>query len=619
MSLFEELKRRNVIRVGIAYMALGWVLVQAADFAFDMFGAPDWVLKSFVVALLLGLPVVLFVAWAFELTPEGIKREQDVDRSASITHQTGHKLNRAIVILLLVAVGVVALDRLLPENGQQQAEPVAAAMDQSIAVLPFADLSPGQADAYLGQGLAEELLNALAQFPALRVAARTSAFAVADEDMDLREVGETLGVAHVLEGSIRRSGERLRITAQLIRASDGFHLWSETYERAMTDIFAIQDEIVRELSLALQVRLGVGAGTNRATGKHVDPRAYETYLRGLQHWSNRHTDDSRGDAIRSFRLATEIDPSLADAWAAYALSLMHSDKEPSMSGVARADWLATTRNALLTALELDPDLARAHAGLALFYGREAFDLEKSIYHGNRALELAPNSAAVRYSRSAAALVRGDHDLARREMTHARELDPLNIVIARVEATHNMILGRLGEAHDFMEECLRTSCEGAWSAYNMISYALFAILKDPTSAEARDLRQQMLVLGVIEPLRCEGSFVETMRDPDLQVSLGDNFPSTVLRCLLSREQFEIAADTMLRASSDNGYFNVSESLFGLAPGPLEFPDEFRKHPRYHEFWARPGYRELAAARIANGRPEGLPLNEDGSLVDFNAAP
>ena len=249
MSLFEELKRRNVIRVGVAYTALAWVLAQVADFAFENFGAPDWALKSFVVALLLGLPIVLFIAWAFELTPEGIKREKDVDRSASITQQTGQKLNRAIVVLVVVAVGIVIFDRLVPRQ-EQVAEPVAEVQDQSIAVLPFVDLTAGQADAYLGQGLAEELLNALAQFPALRVAARTSAFAVAEDGLDLREVGEVLGVAHVLEGSIRRSGDRLRITAQLIRASDGFHLWSETYERAMTDIFAIQDEIVRELSLA---------------------------------------------------------------------------------------------------------------------------------------------------------------------------------------------------------------------------------------------------------------------------------------------------------------------------------------------------------------------------------
>ncbi len=633
MSFFDELKRRNVIRVGIAYVALGWVLAQAADFAFDLLGAPEWALQTFVVALLLGLPIVLFFAWAFELTPEGIKREKDVDRGASITQQTGHKLNRAIVVLLVVAVGIVVLDRLVPKH-EQAAEPAADVQDQSIAVLPFADLSPDQTDAYLGQGLAEELLNALAQFPALRVAARTSAFAVAEDGLDLREVGEVLGVAHVLEGSIRRSGDRLRITAQLIRASDGFHLWSETYERAMTDIFAIQDEIVRELSLALQVRLGVGAGAHRVTARHFDPRAYDSYLRGLQFWSNRHTDENRVDAVRSFRLATEIDPGMADAWAAYALSLLHSGRDIETSGLEYGEWLPEIRGALLTALELDPDLARTHAGLALFYGRESIDIEKSKYHGDRALELAPNSAAVRYSRSTAALVMGDHESARREMLHARQLDPLNIVIARVESTQNLITGRIAEARDFIQDCMRIRCEGVWSEYVAIIYALFTgdreaakaqvaeferTLRNPAAPEHGDSRLVFIGEGVVEPFRCEDSFVEAMRDRDKQVRLVPDFAVIVLDCLLRRGEYDLVADTMFNASSYGGFFQITEVLLLLSPGPLGLPDEFRKHPRYHEFWAQPGYRELAATRIANGRPHGLPLNEDGTLVDFGATP
>jgi TolB-like protein len=633
MSLFDELKRRNVIRVGIAYMALGWVLAQAADFAFDLLGAPDWALKTFVVALLLGLPVVLFFAWAFELTPEGIKREKDIDRSASITQHTGHKLNQAIVVLLVVAVGIVVLDRLVPET-EQAAEPAADVQDQSIAVLPFVDLSSAQADAYLGQGLAEELLNALAQFPALRVAARTSAFAVADEGMDLREAGEVLGVAHVLEGSIRRSGDRLRITAQLIRASDGFHLWSETYERPMTDIFAIQDEIVRELSLALQVRLGVGAGAHRVTARQFEPRAYDSYLRGLQFWSNRHSDQNRIDAVRSFRLATEIDPAMADAWAAYALSLLHSGRDIETSGLRYDEWLPEIRSALLTALELDPDLARTHAGLALFYGRESIDIEKSRHHGDRALELAPNSAAVRYSRSTAALVMGDHESARREMLHARQLDPLNIVIARVEATQNMITGRVAEARDFLEECTRIRCEGVWSEYLAVIYSLLTgdreaaeaqvagierYLLDPSSSQYRDIRLALLEGGVIEPFACEDSFVEAMRDHDKQLRLIPDFAVIALDCLMRRGEYDIAADAMFTASSYGGFFQITEVLFLFSPGSLELPDEFRKHPRFHEFWTQPGYRELAAVRIANGRPHGLPLNEDGTLVDFSTTP
>ena len=211
MSFFDELKRRNVVRVGLAYAVIGWVLIVIAvgavvtAIAFENFGAPEWVLKSFVVALLLGLPVALILAWAFEMTPEGIKREKDVDRSQSITRTTGRKLDRLIIAVLGVAVIVLGINQFIGGDAQPGANTEISEADQSIAVLPFVDLSPGQSDEYFGKGIAEELLNALAQFPNLQVAARTSAFSFAGQDIDLREVGETLNVAHVLEGSIRRS------------------------------------------------------------------------------------------------------------------------------------------------------------------------------------------------------------------------------------------------------------------------------------------------------------------------------------------------------------------------------------------------------------------------------
>ena len=233
MSFFEELKRRNVVRVGIAYAVIGWLLAQVAEFAFENFGAPDWALKTFVVVLLLGLPVALLFAWAFEMTPEGIKRERDVDRSESITPQTGRKLDRWIIGVLAIAVVVLVGERFVPDDAEELT--VTKDVDQSIAVLPFVDLSDSQKDEFFGRGVAEELLNALARFPELRVAARTSAFSFAGRDVDLREIGDTLGVAYVLEGSVRRGREAIRVTAQLIRSSDGMHLWSETYDRPDSD------------------------------------------------------------------------------------------------------------------------------------------------------------------------------------------------------------------------------------------------------------------------------------------------------------------------------------------------------------------------------------------------
>jgi len=214
VSFFAELKRRNVIRVGIAYAVVAWVLAQIAEFAFENFGAPDWVLKSVVVVLLLGMPLVLIFAWAYEMTPEGIKREREVDRSQSITPQTGRKLDRMIIAVLLVALGWFAWDKFGSSTDSeplQTAESVAA----SVAVLPFVAMSNGPDDEYFADGLTEEILNSLAQLPELLVTARTSAFSFKGEDLPpIQEIAATLGVQHIVEGSVRRSGERLRVTPE---------------------------------------------------------------------------------------------------------------------------------------------------------------------------------------------------------------------------------------------------------------------------------------------------------------------------------------------------------------------------------------------------------------------
>jgi hypothetical protein len=201
MSFIAELKRRNVVRVGIAYGVIGWVLAQIAEFAFDNFGAPDWVLKSFVALLLLGLPVALIFAWAFEMTPEGLKRERDVNRSQSITAQTGRKLNTLIISVLIIAVGILVWDKF---TGGQAGKEIAATAEQSIAVLPFTNMSDDSD--HFADGLTEELLNLLAQNRDLKVAGRTSSFAFKGRNEDLREIGDALGVSKVLEGSVRRSG-----------------------------------------------------------------------------------------------------------------------------------------------------------------------------------------------------------------------------------------------------------------------------------------------------------------------------------------------------------------------------------------------------------------------------
>ena len=256
MSFFEELKRRNVFRVGIAYGIAAWVVMQVADLVLENIGSPEWVIQTLLFLVAMGFIAALIIAWAYEFTPEGIKREGEVVRRESVTHHTAKRLDMITIGLVVVAIGLLLADRLMfdrldqspaadeasiadtgPQENTTRPAPALPGSDQSIAVLPFVAFSTDENDEYFGKGIAEELLNALAKFPDLKVAARTSAFSFAGKDIDLREVGEMLGVANVLEGSVRRSGERLRITAQLIRVSDGFHLWSETYERQFADIF----------------------------------------------------------------------------------------------------------------------------------------------------------------------------------------------------------------------------------------------------------------------------------------------------------------------------------------------------------------------------------------------
>jgi TolB-like protein len=249
MWLLDELKRRNVFRVAIAYVLLGWAVLQGADFLLDLAAAPEWVIRVFAIAGLVGFPFALFFAWAYELTPEGIKREKNVDRSTSITRQTGRKLNRLIIAFLVVAVGLLLLDRFCLQTGRTADANGAAEESRSIAVLPFVNLSDDRD--HFADGLSEELLNLLAKSPDLKVAGRTSSFAFKGRNEDLREIGEALGVEHVLEGSVRRSGERLRITAQLVEVDDGFHVWSDTYDRQMADIFDIQDDVAGAITDAL--------------------------------------------------------------------------------------------------------------------------------------------------------------------------------------------------------------------------------------------------------------------------------------------------------------------------------------------------------------------------------
>jgi len=342
MSFIGELTRRNVVRVGIAYAVIGWVLAQIAEFAFENFGAPDWVLKSFVVLLLLGLPLALFFAWAFEITPEGIKREKDVDRSESITPQTGRKLDFLIIGVLAVALAYFAFDKFAGVGPMTTTDVV-----QSIAVLPFANMSDDSD--HFADGLTEELLNLLAKNQDLKVAGRTSSFAFKGRNEDLREIGAALGVAKVLEGSVRRSGERIRVTAQLINVADGFHIWSDTYDKELADIFEIQDQVAGAITQALELHL-----TPEAERLTNNPEAYALYLEAVA-FAALQNDGDLPRGIEALDRATALDPQFAKA---YELKALFHWMNSGWNAPAKVSQ-ASAYEAATKALAIDPSLPGA--------------------------------------------------------------------------------------------------------------------------------------------------------------------------------------------------------------------------------------------------------------------
>ena len=331
MSLFIELKRRNVFRVGAAYVVIGWLLLQAADILLDNFGAPDWVFKSFAALLILGLPLALFLAWAFELTPDGVKRAEDVEASEAGTPRTGKRVDRLIVVGLVAVIAILVAERFWsPGDAEEEpgmtadapaaeTEPVNAPdapVEKSIAVLPFADFSPGADQAWFADGLAEEILNALARTPDLKVASRTATFAFRDTSQSPAEIGAALKVAHILEGSVRRATDQIRVTAQLIRTSDGYHVWSENFDGSIEDAIAIQEQIAFQIARALKTAMDPDALAEMLASGTRSVEAWEAFLKSqalVDDASLEFEPDEIESILASALRATELDPGFSRA------------------------------------------------------------------------------------------------------------------------------------------------------------------------------------------------------------------------------------------------------------------------------------------------------------------
>jgi TolB-like protein len=305
-SVWGELKRRNVVRVAIAYAVVAWLLLQVADVVLGNIGAPTWLFQAILLVLVIGFPLALIFAWAFELTPEGIKLDKKVDRAVAESRQYGRRLDFVIIGALVFALGYFIWER-------QQITAPPTTPDRSVAVLPFVNLSSDQEQEWFVDGLTEEILNSLARTPDLLVAARTSSFSYKGTNEDVRKIANELDVAHILEGSVRKGGDTLRVTAQLIRASDGFHLWSETYDRRSADVIAIQEEIAIEIANALKTAIDPEALAAMVSAGTPSVPAYEAYLKGLALRANAGSTSLDKEADEEFARAVTIDPEFSTA------------------------------------------------------------------------------------------------------------------------------------------------------------------------------------------------------------------------------------------------------------------------------------------------------------------
>jgi len=320
-NFITEMKRRNVFRVAVAYTVVAWVIAQAFDLAADSFAAPDWVMKVALTVLVAGLPVALILAWAFELTPDGVKKTTDVPETDSITPRTGRWINYVISTALVLALAFIAWDKL----GTDETTADSAVTDKSVAVLPFADLSELQDQEWFTDGLTEEILNSLARLPELQVTARTSSFEFKNTNTDIGEIARKLGVAHVVEGSVRRIGDKLRVTAQLIRAQDGFHLWSETYDSNTEALFDVQHDVAENIAASLDIILDEDKRSRMFSLGTRNVAAFEAYVKGRKLFSLAHergtsTLVTLADANAFLGQAMELDPGFA------LPAILHADR-----------------------------------------------------------------------------------------------------------------------------------------------------------------------------------------------------------------------------------------------------------------------------------------------------
>jgi TolB-like protein/Tfp pilus assembly protein PilF len=486
-DFFAELKRRNVYKVAVAYAVVAWLLIQVATQVFPFFEFPNWAVQMVVLAMVIGFPIAVVCSWAFEMTPEGIKLERDIDRR--VTRKTGRKLTALITVVAALAAGVTAFRFLHSERGnaERQATLAAEIDSKSIAVLPFENLSEEKANAYFADGIQDEILTRLSKIADLKVISRTSTQRYKSAPENLPEIARQLGVAHVLEGSVQKQGDAVHVTVQLIKAATDSHVWADSFDRKLTDIFSVESEVAKAIADQLQVRL-TGREKEVIAAKPTDnPEAYDAYLRGLAYTvKTQNTPANYLGAQKHFREAVRLDPKFALAWA--LLSYVDARGYHTTNLQPTAALREEARQAFETALALDLNLGEAWVAKGYYHYGCVNDFETAVSCYEQARKFLPNSSLIPQSLAFVARDRGQWERSESYFNEAERLDPRNVSLLTRHAQFYIALRRFPEALRKLDQILE-----------IVPNDIDALVEKAAIAQAEgDLERAATLLAQVQP-------------------------------------------------------------------------------------------------------------------------
>jgi TolB-like protein/Flp pilus assembly protein TadD len=575
-NFFAELKRRNVVRAAILYAVSAWLLMQIVDVMFPALHLPEWTVTLIAALLTLLFPLVLIFAWVFEVTPEGLKRTEGVAPAPSATQHTSRRMEGIILAALFLALGLLLYQ--LVTSHREPAQPVDSAPPvadggprtpadlKSVAVLPFVNMSNDPDNEFFSDGISEELLDALVKLAGLRVPSRTSSFAFKGKNVDVIDIGRALNVDHVVEGSVRKSGNQVRVTAQLIDLRTDSHLWSQTYDRELDDIFAVQDEIARGIAQALEIQLGLGAGDHLVTQSTSSMQAYELYLRAGQLWQLRRSEAvSNAEAI--LLRAIELDPDFAQAWARLAAVYMVTS---SWSEAELAEKTARAEMAARRALQLTPSLAQPRAVLAnIAAGQQNYAESERLFR--EAIELEPSDPITHLWYAILLNGLGRQHEASLEYRLAVTLDPLAPIGLSWLAAYHIQSGSLSAALDAAQQSMAIG----YGYGHILAYQVLARLGQFDRAEA-ELREGLKHDGI------DAAFVDVLMAAWRNPSPSEAAIKAVAATLALPDQIYTYADLLANDALFDGFKDLRGTQLYLSLPVLwdVTSTKLRRDPRFH---------------------------------------